>query len=92
MVSAEPLYLPSGDFSGDGKVDLVFRNAATGANMVWFMGGICHASSAALARVPPGWHIAAVADFDRARCLSALTHSVRSALSGATFIARRAGK
>jgi hypothetical protein len=53
------------DFNGDGNSDLVFRNAATGASTVWFMGGIAHASSAVLAWVPVGWHIAAVADFNR---------------------------
>jgi FG-GAP repeat len=41
-----------GDFDGDGKSDILWRNRATGENMIYLMNGVTISSSAALATVP----------------------------------------
>ena len=30
----------TGDFNGDGKPDILWRNTTTGANAVWYMNGV----------------------------------------------------
>ena len=58
---------PKGDFDGDGRTDLVFRNNFDGAeNLVWFMDGV---TRTAQARVTPyatsaDWRIRGVDKFD----------------------------
>jgi hypothetical protein len=53
------------DFNGNGSPDLVWRNAATGQNAVWYMNGTTLAGEQALPPVTDTrWQIAVVADLD----------------------------
>ncbi|UBF23766.1 pre-peptidase C-terminal domain-containing protein [Kovacikia minuta CCNUW1] len=55
------------DFNGDDRPDLLWRDYATGNNVVWFMGGTSSTSvvsSASLSRVATNWRIEGVADFN----------------------------
>jgi len=53
------------DFDGDGKSDILWRNAATGANALWLMNGAAIASGPTLSTVADlTWGIAGVGDFD----------------------------
>ncbi len=55
--------LPPGDFDGDGKVDILWRNAATGENTIWLMNGASVASQVPLPTIPDqNWTIGAVGD------------------------------
>ena len=52
------------DFNGDGQMDLLWRNYATGQNMVWFMKGETRLSTASLTTVSDlNWRIEGVSDF-----------------------------
>ena len=54
-----------GDFNGDGKPDILWRNAASGANVVWLMNGTTISGGAVLTSVAdPTWQIVGVADFN----------------------------
>ena len=54
-----------GDFDGDGKPDLVWRNQATGADEVWLMNGLTRTSVVPILSVPDiGWQIVSVGDFN----------------------------
>jgi len=44
-----------GDFDGDGKADILWRNGATGENYIYFMNGLAIASQGALYTVPQSW-------------------------------------
>ena len=53
------------DFDGDGKADVLWRNSATGGNMLWLMNGGAIASAVAVnAMSDLGWSIAGTDDFD----------------------------
>ncbi|MEO8189258.1 MAG: SBBP repeat-containing protein [Acidobacteriota bacterium] len=52
-----------GDFNGDGKVDILWRNVATGENTIWLMNGTNVSSLAALPTIPDqGWQVGGVGD------------------------------
>ena len=55
-----------GDFDGDGKSDIVWRNSATGENYLYPMNGKAIKATEGFLRSVPEftWQIAAVADFD----------------------------
>jgi hypothetical protein len=54
-----------GDFNGDGKTDVVWRNSATGQNHMFFMNGRSIVGEASLRTVPArAWRIAGVGDFN----------------------------
>ncbi len=54
-----------GDFSNDGKADIVWRNVSTGDVRVWLMNGRAIAAEAIVRRVSdPAWRMTCVADFD----------------------------
>ena len=53
------------DFNGDGKPDIVWRNKATGQNIVWFMDGTTYSNYAELLQVPDAnWEIVGTGDFN----------------------------
>jgi len=48
----------TGDFNGDGKTDILWRNKSTGQNVVWFMDGGTYSTYAELLQVPDAnWEI-----------------------------------
>jgi len=54
-----------GDFDGDGKTDIVWRNSATGENYMYLMNGTTVRAEGFLKQVAdPSWKIAAVGDYD----------------------------
>ena len=55
----------SGDYDGDGKSDVLWRNAVTGDDYLWFMNGTSLASAAAVASVADlNWKIAGSGDYN----------------------------
>jgi hypothetical protein len=57
----------AGDFSGDGRPDILFQNTSTGQLVVWFMNGTTVLSNANFLPTvsSTNWRVAAVADFNR---------------------------
>ena len=54
-----------GDFNGDGKVDILWRNSATGDNYVYLMDGLSIAAEGYVRSVTDqGWQVAGIGDFD----------------------------
>ncbi|HSY00521.1 MAG TPA: VCBS repeat-containing protein, partial [Acidobacteriaceae bacterium] len=53
-----------GDFNGDGKTDIVWRNSTTGEVKFWFMNGIAVASQGVVATIAPPWNVVGAADFN----------------------------
>ena len=54
----------TGDFSGDGLTDIVWRNQVTGDNVVWNMNGTTLTGGAFLLPIAdPHWFIEAIGDF-----------------------------
>ncbi|APV50804.1 hypothetical protein BWI17_14575 [Betaproteobacteria bacterium GR16-43] len=54
---------PKGDFDGNGKADLLFRNA-DGRGAIWLMNGLSIASSAEIFPAGTNWSVAQIADLD----------------------------
>jgi hypothetical protein len=54
----------SGDFNGDGKQDILWRNMQTGELRIWYMNGSSILSNDSVATVGLNWNIVATADFD----------------------------
>jgi sugar lactone lactonase YvrE len=54
----------SGDFTGDGKVDMLWQETTTGQRYIWQMDGFTHVNSIDLGYVGTDWSIAGAADFD----------------------------
>ena len=52
------------DLNNDGKPDILWRNTATGANMVWYMDGITYTAYAMLTTVGSPWKIVGTGDFN----------------------------
>src|SRR5947207_14141107 len=55
-----------GDFDGDGKSDILWRNAVTGENYIYFMDGLVIKPSEGYLRTVSdvAWQIAGIGDFD----------------------------
>jgi hypothetical protein len=53
----------TGDFDGDGKTDLVWRQASSGTNVLWLMNGATQSSSAALGG-DTDWRITTTGDYN----------------------------
>jgi hypothetical protein len=54
-----------GDFNGDGKPDILWRNTSTGQNLVWYMNGVTQMSSSSLPdNVDQNWTIVGIGDFN----------------------------
>ncbi len=71
FVSNNPLVLniSSPDFNGDGKADILWRNEATGQNVVWLMDGtnlttVVDLTSLKYPNEPPNWSIGGTGDFN----------------------------
>jgi len=56
----------TGDFNGDGKSDILWRNAATGENAVWLMNGTSLLPATGFTTAVPGvdWNVAGTGDFN----------------------------
>jgi hypothetical protein len=52
------------DFDGDGRTDILWRNANTGANTLWLMDGTTRLASPAVTARPTIWRVAGTGDFD----------------------------
>jgi hypothetical protein len=64
-VTTYGIALGTADFNGDGKPDILWRNAVTGENYVWYMDGATRTGVASLTTVAdPNWRIVATADFN----------------------------
>jgi hypothetical protein len=57
--------IASGDFNGDGKDDILWRNADNGDTWIWLMDGTAVAAAARVAIVDSSWKIVGIGDFDR---------------------------
>src|SRR5258706_9566502 len=53
----------AGDFNGDGKSDILWRDTS-GNTAIWFMNGSQVSSSASVGVVPTTWTIVGTGDFD----------------------------
>jgi len=55
-----------GDFDGDGKADILWRNSSTGQNYIYFMNGTAILPAEGYIRTvaDPNWQVAGVGDFD----------------------------
>jgi FG-GAP-like repeat len=54
----------TGDFNGDGKHDILWRDTNTGTVAVWLLNGLQILQSASLGAVPSNWAIAQTGDFN----------------------------
>ena len=54
----------AGDFNGDGKADVLWRNTTTGEVMVWFVNGPRVSGGASFGVVSLAWQVAGVGDFN----------------------------
>jgi hypothetical protein len=55
----------SGDFDGDGKTDILWRNTVTGQALLWLSNSVNIVSGAGLPQITdPNWMIAGIGDFD----------------------------
>jgi FtsP/CotA-like multicopper oxidase with cupredoxin domain len=55
----------TGDFNGDGKVDILWRNGTSGENVLWYMNGVTFVSyEFLLSATDPNWDIAGTGDFN----------------------------
>src|SRR6266480_221780 len=53
-----------GDFDGDGRADILWRNASTGENYIWLMNGLSTTSQGSVNFVDPVWQVKGIGDFD----------------------------
>lgn len=63
------------DFSGDGKVDIYWRNSRTGENALWTMDGFTRTNGAFLPNRAVGLEVAGVGDFNRDNVIDILWHN-----------------
>jgi predicted extracellular nuclease len=54
----------TGDFNGDGKSDILWRNASTGSTYVYLMNGLAIDAQGEIRKVTSDWSIAGVNDFN----------------------------
>jgi hypothetical protein len=54
----------TGDFNGDSKSDILWRDTNSGGVAIWFMNGATLTSAVGIGAVPTTWTIAGTGDFD----------------------------
>ncbi|HJW46989.1 MAG TPA: VCBS repeat-containing protein, partial [Lysobacter sp.] len=52
----------SGDYNGDGRRDVLWRNGSTGANSLWLSAN--SATPVAMVTVPPAWRVVGSGDYN----------------------------
>jgi hypothetical protein len=86
----------SGDFNGDGYVDILLQNINTGHVAVWLMGGNNYLSDTILSivgNVAGGWHVVGVGDYNADSKLDILLENINTGqvavwfMNGTTFMA-----
>ena len=58
------VFAGTGDFDGDGKHDILWRDSNTGTVAIWFMNGLQVSQTGSLGAVGTNWVIAATGDFN----------------------------
>ena len=53
----------TGDFNGDGKADMLWRDTS-GNTAIWFMNGATVSSTAGLGNIPTAWSVVGTGDFN----------------------------
>ena len=53
-----------GDFNGDGKIDILWRDTNSGALSIWFTNGTQVRSGAVVGALPSTWNVAQVGDYN----------------------------
>ncbi len=53
-----------GDYDGDGRSDMVWRNSSDGRNIIWFMDGAERTSARLIQTIPDPWILGGDADFN----------------------------
>src|SRR5438093_6580666 len=53
-----------GDFNGDGKADILWRNSSTGQNYVYLMNGTTVTGGSLRTQADQNWQVAGVGDFN----------------------------
>jgi hypothetical protein len=57
-------YTPQPDYNDDGKIDLLWRNSASGSNSIWQLNGTTYSTTFSLPAITdPNWKIEAIKDF-----------------------------
>jgi hypothetical protein len=54
----------TGDFNGDGRSDILWRDSNSGGVAMWLMNGVTITSSSSVGNVPTNWQIAQTGDFN----------------------------
>ena len=54
----------AGDFNGDGKIDILWRDTNSGALSIWFTDGTQVISAGIVSTLPSNWSVAQVGDYD----------------------------
>ncbi|MEX0269060.1 beta strand repeat-containing protein [Leptolyngbyaceae cyanobacterium UHCC 1019] len=67
----------TGDFTKDGKTDILWRNSGSGQNLVWEMDGTTYKNATFIESVPnsSGWKVAGVGDFTKDGNADVLWHN-----------------
>ncbi len=63
-ISTTHQILGSGDFNGDGNIDILIQDTTTGGITVWYMDGTTYVGSDRLATVPASLHVCGAGDFN----------------------------
>jgi hypothetical protein len=64
QLTATGIFKGAGDFNGDGKTDILWRNSTTGQVYLWLMNGASVSTASAVATVSADWVIQGVGDFN----------------------------
>ncbi|MGF1570348.1 MAG: CARDB domain-containing protein [Nodosilinea sp.] len=64
MTTEATLSLPGSDISGDGAVDILWRNLNSGQNVAWYMDNTTLSGGTAILSLPQEWTMAGTGDFN----------------------------